>query len=575
VKIWSGVFLIASGCVAAGCVEDGGDRTASPDESMAAKLSRSLQFPNSMLLNESFPATTDPRAVLLPLGPTAVIAPEQSAILAFELEDPDRRAASATLIQFEDAPSYQRVPVEEGDGSSIVIENEATASTDLCAGLCDAIFTVTVKEAVELEGGAVSAVSTREIVVDCRQHGDRADCDQPLGGVELLSSLPCGDVTAGESALAADRTLDAQLEAVRVVSFARTHLEQRLAAITADLATALGLAPGSDTAMVAAALQARIDAVTSAGLSLLLGERGCGMRRAHVLHALLGCDPLAAVQLPELSCQGLCQPTIAASGCAVAETSGCRGLIESASCAGTCTGACQAPLAEPSVCAGTCIGSCDGACPGDGVTCAGPCDGLCSGECRALSAGPCEAGQCTGLCDEPVAGVPACMAPLDAHCSAAPDLPLACAGDCFGSAELAAGSALCQPSALATGDALPRCEAALAQLSFAFQPGLSAQAESDFASLVDGLNVPVAQLTEITARIDRLLVAAARLQAAGEGAVGDYLQSALASRPGDAPLQCAAQRLPQANTWLASLPASLEALRGQTLALLSVVTAAP
>ena len=150
------------------------------DAAIADKLTRALQFvPSSTLINGPLPAATEPRTTLLPLGPQVVVAPMQSAIMAFEVQDPEPRPVTATLIQFEDAESYVRVPPQEGEGANIVIENPLIAAEDLCEGLCDAIFTVTVSEAVELEDGSISAVSTRQIVVDCDESVRRRVIPRP------------------------------------------------------------------------------------------------------------------------------------------------------------------------------------------------------------------------------------------------------------------------------------------------------------------------------------------------------------------------------------------------------------
>src|SRR5262249_39850878 len=139
------------------------------------------------------------RTMLLPLGPAVMVEPMDSAIMALEVQDPEQRPVKATLIQFEDASTYHRVPPREGEGSHVVIENHMVTGEELCEGLCDAIFTVTVSEAVELEDGEISAVSTREIVIDCREAGDPEECDEDADGFEVLDELPCGDVTMGVS----------------------------------------------------------------------------------------------------------------------------------------------------------------------------------------------------------------------------------------------------------------------------------------------------------------------------------------------------------------------------------------
>ncbi len=539
------------------------------DSAIADKLTRALQFqPSSTLINGPLPTTTEPRATLLPLGPQVVVEPMASAIMAFEVQDPEQRPVMATLIQFEDAESYVRVPPQEGEGANIVIENPLIASDDLCEGLCDAIFTVTVSEAVEFADGTVSAVSTRQIVVDCREAGDREACDKDLGGAEVIEGLPCGDVTMAVSALSGDRALDSHLEAVRVFAASMSALDKSVDGVRGELAKALGIPETSDAETVSEALTAAIEANTEDGLALLLGERGCGLRRKQVLHALSSCDPEGAMGDLRLQCEGLCQPRGDSAVCDAAEARGCRGLVEDSACGDTCTGACRTELEEPTACEGTCMGTCDGECPGGGDACAGPCDGLCTGQCRSLSEGPCE-GECTGLCDEPTAGLPACGSPLEPYCSAPADAPLACPGDCFGSAALADGAELCRTSALAIGHALPRCEATLAQLSFTFQGDVEPGDQAAFASLVEKLSTPIGRLLEMLRRTDLLLTSETALTASGAGEITTYLAAEIAASPDDSGLQCAQEQLTGANEWLAEQPERIQMLRDQSMVLLT------
>jgi len=561
-------LMLAAALQACGDDAGGGQE----ESAIASKLTRELVFPEAMLLNGPLPETTAPEARLLPLGPTAVLEPDGSSIMALEIQDPQERTVEATLIRFEDADSYLRVPADEGEGASY-IENAFMVGPELCEGLCDAIFTVSVTEKIELVDGNITSLSTRQIVVDCREHGDPEACDDGPGAGGASPALLCGDVTAGELAFTGERVLDSHLEAVRLLGSQSGALESGLTSVRRDLAEALGLERDTTSADVAAELTAQIEQQTESGLSLLLGEQGCGLRRPHVALALRSCDPAAPAPLPSLACSGVCLPETDASACTDAESSGCRGLLEGDACAGRCVGSCLVTLDEPTECIGTCLGTCDGECPGGSDTCAGPCTGLCTGECRQISNDTC-ADDCTGLCDETTTGVPECSGELEAYCGAPADASLACAGDCFGDAALDAGAMICRASALAIARSLPRCEPALVQLSFAFGADVDAATQNTFANLVEDLNTPLVRLFVSLARIDMLVAASAELLPAAQGEIADHLAMNLESNPDDEGLACAEQRLAEAAAWLQDQPAALEALRAEAMELLSPVTLA-
>jgi hypothetical protein len=539
---------------------------------VAQTLTRGLEFPRGMLLNDPLPATTDPRATLLPLGPTVVLEPSRGTIMALEVDDPDDRHVNATLLQFEGEGTHIRVPDDQKQSGGVV-ENDFVVAKTLCKGLCNAVFTVQVKEKVELEDGAISGSTTRDVVVDCRKSGDPAVCAPkgqdagPGGGEKSL----CGDVTKGQIALTGDRVLDAHLDAVRQLGRVTGLAEDEIKSALSTLAMALGLDKGSSATEISTALATRISEQSAAGLALLLGQPGCGVRREQVALALRVCDPDGVSSLDALQCTGTCAPIADASVCADAPSSGCRGLLEGAACGGRCTGACKITLDAPTACMGTCVGTCDGTCPGDGsASCAGPCSGLCTGACKTLSSESC-AGECTGLCDASQSGVPSCAAPLTGYCQSATDAPLACPGDCFGSVAVTKGSDLCRTSAIAVAESFPRCAPPLVQLSFAFAPGLSASDQAAFATFVHDLDAPFAKLYDALGRIALLSLEDADLTTAAKGAIQDDLAQKLMASPEDSGLGCATKRLPETTAWLETEMTALSGLREDAMQVLSTV----
>jgi hypothetical protein len=558
--------LFALCALAIGCT----DAEPTRQQSFGATLMDSLRFRAGEMIQGSLPRPTASGIALLARGPTVAILPSARELLPLEVHDPDQRQVVATLIQFEDATAYVRVPLDQA-GRVTLIENEINATDDLCAGLCNAIFSVTLTEAVEFEDGRVSATTTRRVVIDCRGSGEASACDPDLDADAVAAEALCGDATAGEPVWTSDPELNAYFEAVRLLRLSRDAVGARLTAARSAMAAAFEVEGASSSAAVQDALSAEIAQQTHSGIEGLIGDRGCAARLEQAAHVLSRCDDGVPAPPPSWQCTGVCEPRDDASACAPATSAGCRGLLDGEGCGGSCTGACQFELAMPAACAGTCIGSCDADCPGGAEDCNGPCSGSCTGACRVPSAGDACAGECTGLCDDgALGGIPTCGAPLVPYCSTGDMSALACPGDCFGAPQLDAGSLVCRASALAAARAFPRCEPALVQLSFGFRPAVAPAAQARFAAAVDALNAPLVALFELRARLDLLATAAAELLASLDDELAPRLEERLAGEPGGFGLACAETELPRIRSWLEEQPAVFSQLRDEVLLLLLV-----
>jgi hypothetical protein len=536
-------------------------------ESAAARIAAAIRVRNSEIVQGELPAATDPRVTLIPLEPSVVLEPNATTIMALEVSDPDDRPVRATLMQLEDEKEHYRTP-HEGGGSAV--QNQLDLEAELCEGRCDTAFVVLLLEAVELEDGNISRSSTRQLIIDCRELGDPDACEEGEKNNQLTDTLLCGDVTKGESVHSGDAIIDAQLDAVRLLSDALGKREQAVQMATQSIAEALALPDDSEAGAVGSMLAARVGDETEAGLMLRLGDRGCAIKLLRVGHALRACDPTGGGELGSVQCTGVCEPA-AEGGCEDASAQGCRGIVVDVDCEGVCAGACELELDSPAVCAGTCNGSCDGECLDDGDGgCAGPCSGLCTGTCRALNNGVC-GGLCTGLCDAPSEDEPACNAPLRAYCTT-DAAEVGCNGDCFGQAGIDSGEPLCQTNALAIGRITPRCEPPLIQLAFGFAEGLEVAQQSALAEAVDELNAPIAALITEGNRLDLLAEATIDLLAAAEGEIQERLDSELADMPRDAGLICADARLPESTSWLEQQVTLIEDLRADVSALLAPLT---
>lgn len=566
-------LLLAALLALAGCTNDAA--SSNKERSIASKLTQGFKFtPPEKLLSAPMPATTDSDVKLYPLGATPVVHPGGGGLMALEVDDDKDRKIVATLMQFAGDDSHVKAPAPD-DQHGDVVENEFSLSDTLCSDLCDAIFTITVVQKVELEDGKVSAPTERKVVLDCRAKGNHAACaGNPGAGADIQENDSlCGDVTKGEIALSGNTLLDSHMDGLRQLGLLTSALGMEVDGTVAAIAMAAGVDPSSSAADVADALKMRFMQETQAGLTALVGASGCAIRRSQVEYALMACDPDGVASLKSLECTGICEPETDTSVCADAPTKGCRGLIESQTCGGTCTGACQIELSMAGPCDGTCIGMCDGTCPDDGKGgCAGPCQGNCSGECRTISNGKCDA-DCTGLCDDDSASPASCENPLAAYCSGG-NMALTCPGDCFGDATVAKGIDACRGSAISIGRCVPRCVPPLLQLSFAFQMDLDSASQVELAKLVQDLNAPLAKLIDAQARVAMLQQALSELAAAQDADIADALDKLMKDDPKGDELACANAALKKVPTWLDDQTTALSKLQDDIMQLLAVTQAA-
>jgi hypothetical protein len=552
--------------VASACTDNKPDNGDAEDRS--DRITAAIRFRGSEVVEGLLPDASDSRVSILPLEPTVLVGPGDSAIMSLDVDDPDGREVAAILMQLEGEDDHQRVPVE---GGGAAVQSQLDLEDELCTGRCDTAFVVLLKEAVELEDGTISRSNTRQLVIDCRERGDADACAPGEKDDDAAEELLCGDVTKGQTVLTGDSVIDAELDAVRQLSDAIGKRTQAVEMAKQKIASALDLPDDTSASNVATTLKTRIDMQTEMGLMLRLGDRGCAIRLLRVGHSLRSCDPEGGGELGELTCSGVCEPT-AEGSCDGASSQGCRGVLVDSSCDGVCAGACEVTLDSPATCEGTCNGSCDGECTDDGHGgCNGPCSGLCTGTCRALNNGTC-GGKCTGLCDTTSDEEPACDAPLHPYCGVEDPDAIGCNGDCFGGADIDSGDALCQSTALAVGKIAPRCEPPLIQLAFGFAAELPPADQSALASSVDDLNAPLAALVTEGDRLDLLGTATMDLLDAAKGDVRDRIDTGLGDSPEDPGLVCADARLTDSSDWLEDQLTVVEDLRTNVTDLLAPLT---
>lgn len=526
--VWLGLALVACGddSIAGGGV-------------VSSQLTQSLAFPDGMVIDGNIPTTpAAPDATILPLGGDPTAKPNGAGIMALGVDDDEGRTPAATLMQFGDDDSHIRVPVPEGSGGTI--ENSFEVGSDLCDGLCNTLYAVTVYVAVEFTSGEVSPITEQTLIVDCTEDGDPSACGtegNPDGGI--VEGLTCGSLADGELVLTNIGTLDRYFDAVGQVPRSAEHASELLQDALAGVATALGLPADTDAADIKAALETSIADNTQAGLAATVGVRGCGVSWTPVVSTLESCDPTSD-EMTAMKCLGACRPNASDANCPAGAEASCRGLVEDADCGGTCIGSCTAQLDAPAACGGTCSGMCSGTCPDDGMGgCDGPCTGDCTGACRSLSTDTCD-GTCTGLCRDTTDTD--CASPSRRFCTADPD-PANCDGVCFGTASIPSTTNACELSGTALGALFPVCDLPLVQLSFAFSDGLDASAQSEFAATSTTLTSAVSALLDALARAEMIATAGNDLQDAATGVEKDVLDEALTDSVEGTDPACAEQAM--------------------------------
>lgn len=500
-----------------------GDDSVASGGVVSSQLTQSLNFPSSMVVEGNIPTTPPaPDATILPLGGDPTAKPGGTGIMPLGVEDEEGRTPAATLLQFGDDDSHVRVPVPEGSDGTI--ENPFEVGDDLCEGLCNTLYAVTVYVAVEFTSGEVSPISEQTMIVDCTEDGDPAACGaEGAPDAGIVEGLSCGSLADGELVLTGIGTLDRYFDAVGQVPRSAEHASGLLRDALADVAAALDLPADSDAMAIKDELATRIADSTQAGLTATVGVRGCGVSSTPVVSTLESCDSTTDA-MTAMECLGACRPNTTGAECPAGSEASCRGLLEATDCGGTCVGSCTAQLDTPATCGGTCTGMCSGMCPDDGMGgCAGPCTGDCTGECRSLSTDTCD-GACTGLCRDTTDAD--CASPSRRFCTASPE-PAKCDGVCFGTASVPDATAACELSATALGALFPSCELPLVQLSFAFSDGLDESAQGEFAATSAALTSAMSALLDALARAEMVATAGGVLQDAATGVEKDVLDAAL------------------------------------------------
>jgi hypothetical protein len=302
-------------------------------------------------------------------------------------------------------------------------------------------------------------------------------------------------------------------------------------AIRAELdaiALSVGLEAGASGADIAAAVQTKIEANASGGLTVDFQPAKCEVSAKATIEATAKCDATVEPGSVKAECSGSCEAEVSASGevqCDASAEVVCTGTAPNFECEGSCEGSCE--LDANLNCTGVCNGTCNGTCSAQNAdgSCAGSCDGQCEGTCEIAGNAKCE-GKCKGSCSYTPPDAK-CEGGAKASCKAdvEANAKVECSGKCEGEVTPPKASAECEASAKADAELSAECTPPSLNVAFEFTGEASAQAEFDV--WVNGFKARLAALAAATAKAQIVADAALDLSGAAQGAVSGAVDVAL------------------------------------------------
>jgi hypothetical protein len=324
-------------------------------------------------------------------------------------------------------------------------------------------------------------------------------CDDknPLTNASEAACGPCGEIGLGDVGISGNAKLDGFFSAVTTLNTAVTSINADFEANLDSLIATFGANVKADATLDAkvtalkAAIKADVTANADGGVKLVYQPPEChadvhlAVQAEATCEAKAECEAMVDPGNVSVKCEGKCEGSCSAKceggfKCDVSATGECKG---------SCEGSCQLDVAAK--CEGTCHGDCSGSCTVQDASgqCAGACEGECKGSCE-LTAGASCSGKCRGECNVEVeADCPGGKVECSGSCSGE------CSGSCTGTATPPKASANCdasadcQASAKAQASANLTCTPPSLKLDYAFNAGISADAQAEFLAHMSELRV--------------------------------------------------------------------------------------
>ena len=112
---------------------------------------------------------------------TLRLRPRATSLMPLEVEHPDREPAlQSTLMQFDGAQDHFQIPIGEPGGGAVrtlALEHEFEVDEEICEGLCNQRYAAKLILSMQLEGDEISERHVIDVVLDCRERGDAAFCE--------------------------------------------------------------------------------------------------------------------------------------------------------------------------------------------------------------------------------------------------------------------------------------------------------------------------------------------------------------------------------------------------------------
>lgn len=336
-------------------------------------------------------------------------------------------------------------------------------------------------------------------------------CDSGIPGCDL--SCPDEGILDGNASITGVAEIDAFFGAVVDLSAAANGISGTLNAEIDAIGVSLGLEPGSATADIVAALEAKLS--ITGGLKIEFQPPRCEASIDVAVAAAAECDATVEPGSATVQCEGGCE----VEGGVMASCEGdaqltCTG--PQVACMGSCEGNCELEVAAE--CTGTCRGTCEGTCSVTNASgdCDGECMGMCQGTCELEAGGSC-GGSCNGSCT--VNSDAGCEATATAKCEASADASVECDARCEGEVTPPEVKAECEATVEAKADASVECFPPSLAVTWQWEGNVDAMAQAEFKAWLEGFKGHVGVMLAARAKADILIEALGNLEGAGKAAL--------------------------------------------------------
>jgi hypothetical protein len=164
--------------------DDGDKGSSAPDTTQVSEaLTEGVDFENGLLVKGSIPPVSAQTVMLAQDDDVLRLVPGETSLMALEVDNPEESEdpVESTLLQFEESDDHVEVTRDAPDGGAAdpsQIQISFDVADDICEGLCNLIYEISMNQAVKLESGDVSKTLARVFELDCTDDGDPKLCEE-------------------------------------------------------------------------------------------------------------------------------------------------------------------------------------------------------------------------------------------------------------------------------------------------------------------------------------------------------------------------------------------------------------